>query len=107
MGCNIVIPIVVQGEIEGKRLRGDWTCQELGLACEINKLCDFRKVANAGQMNVPYLAMHHTFRSLLHSGGPAVGRLRILVGRPAGAVTEDGIPQSHSRHLNARSQDPF
>ena len=107
MDCNVVISIVVQGEIEGKRLCGDWTCQELGLACEIDKLYDFRKVSNAGQMDVRYLAMHHTFRFLLHSGGPAVGRLRILVGRPEGAVAEDGLPQSHSRHLNAGSQDPF
>ena len=107
MGCNIVISIVVQGEIEGKRLGGDWTCQELGLACEVDKLYDFRKVSYAGQMYLPYLAMHRTFRSLLHSGGPAVGRLRILVSRPEGAVAEAGLPQSHSRHLSAGSQDPF
>ena len=57
-------------------------------------------------MKVQYLAMHHTFLSLLHSGGSAVGRLKILVSRPEGAVAEDGLPQSHSHHLNAGSQDP-
>lgn len=106
MDCNIVISIVVQGEIEGKRLCGNWTCQELGLACEVDELYDFRKVSNAGQMDVGYLAMHHTFRSLLHSGGPVVCRPRILVGRPEGAVTEDGLPQSHFRRLNGGFQDP-
>lgn len=44
MACNIVICSVIQGEIEGKWLCGDWTCQELGLACEADKLYDFRKV---------------------------------------------------------------
>ena len=51
MNCNIVISIVVQREIEGKRLCGDWTCQELGLACEVDKLYESLKAATAGQMD--------------------------------------------------------
>lgn len=51
MNCNVVISVVVQGEIEGKRLCGDWTGQELGLACEVDKLYEFLKGSTAGQMS--------------------------------------------------------
>ena len=73
MNCNIVISIVVQGEIEGKRLCGDWTCQELGLACEVDKLCEFLKGSTAGQMNI------RTLPCIIHFGLSSIMADRLSV----------------------------
>ena len=73
MNSNVVISIVVQREIEGKRLCRDWTCQELGLPCEVDKLYEFLKGSTAGKM------YFNTLPCIIHFGLSSIVADRLSV----------------------------